>query len=130
MPGTVLVVDDSPDVLDAFRMLLEMEGYAPICAENGNKALAYLHAAPTLPDAIFLDLIMPVMDGHTFRAAQLREPRFRAIPTVIMTAYPISGDIGGAPVLNKPLDTPRVLAALERATTPAARGPRRRQPAA
>src|SRR5205823_1575262 len=43
--------------------------------------------ADPLPCIILLDLMMPVMDGQTFRMAQLSDPRIAHIPIVVISAY-------------------------------------------
>jgi CheY-like chemotaxis protein len=82
----ILVVEDDRDIRKNMKLLLESEGYEVTLAENGRLALDYLEGAPLLPDAIILDLTMPVMDGFEFREAQLIDARLASIPVGIMTA--------------------------------------------
>jgi CheY-like chemotaxis protein len=56
-----------------------------LVAANGQHALERLREA-LLPDLIFLDLMMPVMDGAAFRTEQQRDPRLSEIPVVVMSA--------------------------------------------
>jgi DNA-binding response OmpR family regulator len=67
--GSLLVVDDEPEVADVVRDYFEGLGYSVTCAFNGRDALvlASLHR----PDAVILDIRMPDRDG----AAVLRELR-------------------------------------------------------
>lgn len=58
----VLIVDDDATIRDGLAAVLELEGFGVSCAENGRAALAQLGAG-LRPDAIVLDLVMPVMDG-------------------------------------------------------------------
>ncbi len=83
----VLVVEDDVDVLRAIVQVLEDEGLPVRTAENGLAALAQLRDpdAPQ-PCVILLDLMMPVMDGWSFRATQLRDPFLAHIPVVLLTA--------------------------------------------
>ncbi len=62
----VLVVEDDVAIRDAVAEVLRQAGYAVATAENGSVAMTCLGAGA--PDVILLDLIMPVMDGHSFRA--------------------------------------------------------------
>jgi DNA-binding response OmpR family regulator len=60
----VLVVEDEDDVRALIRLLLERAGIAVIEARNGEDALRWVHSER--PDAIVLDVTMPVLDGwHT-----------------------------------------------------------------
>ena len=68
----VLVVDDDRDIRELLVELLGGEGYLVSSAADGRQALWEAHAHR--PDVILLDLMMPVMDGYQFRAAQLDDP--------------------------------------------------------
>ena len=66
----VLIVEDDDDVRDAIAELLADHAYSPVAAANGQDALDRLQKPDERPCVILLDLMMPVMDGWTFRAAQ------------------------------------------------------------
>lgn len=66
----VLVVDDSPDVLDATKDLLTAHGYEVETAENGATAMTKYFTFK--PDLVTLDLAMPVMDGYETLSRLLR----------------------------------------------------------
>ena len=66
--GHVLIVDDDPDLREMMAMLLAEEGFDTEVASNGQDALDKARARP--PRVIVLDMMMPVMDGWTFRAHQ------------------------------------------------------------
>lgn len=82
----ILLIEDDEFIGEHLRLLLDGEGYAVTLCVNGRRALDHLTAAPTLPDLIFLDLMMPVMNGLEFRRAQLNDPRLGYIPVIVMTA--------------------------------------------
>jgi CheY-like chemotaxis protein len=82
----ILFVDDSLDHQELVAEFYFGEGYEIVCASNGQEALDLLETMEKLPAFILLDLMMPVMDGHGFRDAQLNNPRLTPIPIVIMTA--------------------------------------------
>lgn len=63
---SILVVDDEPDLRDALRDLLELEGYEVQCAGDGAEAIEQAQAAR--PRLIVLDLMMPRMNGYEFIA--------------------------------------------------------------
>jgi CheY-like chemotaxis protein len=98
---TVLVVEDDEDVRDAIAMVVEREGFEPVCKTHGLDALRYLDTCDRLPSIILLDLMMPVMDGWEF--LRRRTERTRDIPVVVITA----GNPGALPdnirCLAKPL---------------------------
>ena len=114
--GNVLLIEDEPDLRGLLAEVLEREGYAVALAENGSAALALLRAAPA-PDLIFVDLMMPVMNGLRFRAAQLEDPMLAEIPTIALTASRTTQEqLAGlrfTDILYKPFQLPVLFAALE-----------------
>lgn len=90
-PGTVLVVDDDPDIREAIAQVLEDEGYGTVSVGNGREALAYLRQE-SAPCCILLDLMMPVMNGFAFRAEQQQDAVLSSIPVVVLTADPNAHD--------------------------------------
>ena len=67
-PCRVLVIEDDATIRGVVAEMLLDEGYEPFLAINGQDGLAQLAACR--PDLIILDLMMPVLDGVAFRAAQ------------------------------------------------------------
>jgi two-component system, chemotaxis family, chemotaxis protein CheY len=119
---TVLVVDDDIDGLEAMIDVLRAAGYEAVGAVGGRQAIDYLRGAPRLPDVILLDLMMPYMDGHGFRAEQRSDARLAAIPVVVVTA---DGDARGkaaaleaAGGLTKPLEMRPLLEMVDRVCSP------------
>jgi CheY-like chemotaxis protein len=110
----VLIVEDDPTVRSSLAGILQDEGYRVATAKNGEEALAYLraHRAPRL---ILLDLMMPVMDGLTFRAQQLGDPAMARIPTVVLSAARESDKMRGLAFhgyLQKPIELDLLLEVL------------------
>jgi CheY-like chemotaxis protein len=116
----VMVVDDDDEIRDALGSLLELEGYEVMSASNGREALELLEAKK--PDVILLDLMMPVMDGWTFRASQKSDPRFADVPVVVLTAAGVqaANRVDANHVLQKPLSFDRITRAIEDVTSRAA----------
>jgi CheY-like chemotaxis protein len=85
MTKSILVVEDDTSIRELLVELLESEGYLVASAVNGLEGLKYLQADKK-PDLILIDLMMPVMDGYSFRTEQLKHPLWSKIPTVVMSA--------------------------------------------
>ena len=83
----VLIIEDDEDIRASLMDLLEDHGYLPLGASHGREALDLLGVAAHLPCLIVLDLMMPIMDGVTFREEQLRNPHLSSIPTILISAY-------------------------------------------
>jgi CheY-like chemotaxis protein len=109
-PEHILVVEDDKDLRDSLCEALRFEGYHVICAEHGEAALRHLSTGAR-PCVILLDLMMPVMDGWTFRAEILKDQTLAAIPVVVMTAASAvrARTIPGATFLQKPLQMDAVV---------------------
>ncbi|WP_407910184.1 response regulator transcription factor [Lysobacter claricitrinus] len=80
----VLIVEDDATTRDGLAGLLELEGFSVSRAENGQVSLSLLRAG-LRPDAIVLDLVMPVMDGLRFLKT-IRSTIHSTIPILVMTA--------------------------------------------
>jgi signal transduction histidine kinase/CheY-like chemotaxis protein len=89
-PCPVLVIDDDPSARSLTRAMLEKEGWAVTEAANGIEALASMEKER--PSLIFLDLMMPEMDGFAFAAEVGRHPEWRSIPIVVVTAQDLTSD--------------------------------------
>ena len=85
-PHRVLVVDDDTDIRETIIEVLEDAGYQAVGAANGIEALAQLRAPADSWCVVLLDLMMPQMDGRTFRVEQLQDPALSPIPVVIVSA--------------------------------------------
>jgi len=80
----VMVIDDSPDVVSVLSRFLKNEGCTPIEAHSGKEGLAVL--AENDVDLIFLDLMMPEMDGFEVFKALRSGSRNSEVPVIMMTA--------------------------------------------
>jgi CheY-like chemotaxis protein len=81
----ILVIDDEPGITRTMKMNLERSGAYSVCAENhADRALET--ARRFRPDLIFLDVMMPEIDGGHL-AAQIGSDRdFRSTPVIFLTA--------------------------------------------
>jgi CheY-like chemotaxis protein len=108
---TVLVVEDDRDGLDVIREALELHGYRVVGVTNGADALNCLRDG-VRPCLILLDLMLPVMNGWQFRAAQKRDAALASIPVIVISAYKNVGQAAKAleaDFLAKPLQLPELL---------------------
>ncbi|CAN5444097.1 hypothetical protein BH11MYX1_BH11MYX1_42230 [soil metagenome] len=85
-PCTVLVVDDDDDIRETVADALTQYGHVVLQAKEGADALRVLRETESLPGLILLDLMMPGMDGITFRHHQTQDTRLRGIPVVVLSA--------------------------------------------
>ncbi len=111
---TILILDDTPDLLESVCALLEVEGFRIIGFLSGREALTWLDEHQEPPDCILLDLMMPLMSGKAFAAEVRARPRLRNIPLVVMTAQGIDPEVppGTATVVLKPFSAAQLLRAL------------------
>lgn len=110
----ILVVDDNPDNTILLQYLLEEFGFSTLVADCGKAALAMVEFEP--PDLIFLDLMMPDMNGIEVARHIRANPLIQDIPIVLVTAY--TEEIGDADysllngMLAKPIDENKLLSLL------------------
>ncbi len=115
----MLIIEDDRHLREVLASVLREEGHEVDAHPDGQAALASLDSGPK-PDAILLDLMMPVMNGWQFRARQLAQPQLAQIPTILMTAsaHLDRAGITADDILFKPLRLDRLLATLERFLDP------------
>ena len=85
---TILIVDDSPMIVDVFVTMLERGGYRPITAFSGGECLETLKS--TTPDLVLLDIMMEPMDGWETLEKIKTSPATRNIPVLMLTAKPLT----------------------------------------
>ena len=113
-PVRVLVVDDEPAIRHAVEAVLVDEGFVVATAPDGAAALTAVETVR--PDAILLDLRMPVMDGYAFLAAYRVRPEPRAAVIVCSTSAKLAGtvDLGATAYLRKPFDIDELISVIYR----------------
>jgi CheY-like chemotaxis protein len=112
--ANILIVDDERDVVTLVKFILTKEGHTVDEAYNGAQALEKLGVEPAkdaveLPDLVILDVMMPVMDGHTACRRINENARTRNIPLIVLTAKGQMRDLfemasNVAAYLEKPFD--------------------------
>jgi CheY-like chemotaxis protein len=84
--GIVLVVDDEFGIAELIDAVLTDEGHRVLTAMNGRQGLAMM--AKERPDLVFLDYMMPVMDGADVLSAMAGDPSVAKVPVVLMSSMP------------------------------------------
>jgi len=79
----ILIVDDDPDILDNILTILGTQPYRLATARDGKKCMELI--AQEIPDLLILDLLMPRMDGWGVIREMRSEPRYSAVPVMILT---------------------------------------------
>jgi len=113
----VLIIEDDPDFREHLAALIRSRGHQVEFADHGEDALLKLLVGE-LPSLILLDLMMPVMDGWTFRARMLQDPKLAAIPVAVLSGV---GSVKNESLklqidsyLGKPVDLPALYRLIER----------------
>lgn len=122
-PQRVLVVDDTLDTLELWRVWLTMCGFHVDVARNGLEGIQ--HAIGHPPLVILMDLRMPVMDGWEAMRVLQGHPQTKNIPVLCVSADVMpdtaqrAGCGGCVSFLSKPLDPHDLLEDIRRVLRPA-----------
>ena len=117
----VLVVDDSATIRRSAETMLANEGYEVITAENGFEALSKI--TRHRPDLIFVDIMMPRLDGYQTCAIIKNNSEFRDTPVVMLTSKDGLFDmargrvVGSDQYLTKPFTREELLGAVKQHTS-------------
>jgi CheY-like chemotaxis protein len=121
-PHRVLVIDDDRMVRHVITRHLTSVGYDVVSAGNGAEGLRALQHDREI-GLVLLDLMMPQMDGWSFRRAQMLEERLRQVPTVVMTGAPLAQvvhtELQAADYLLKPIGRDHLLSVVRSYCAPA-----------
>ena len=83
-PTKVLVIDDSNTIRRSAEMYLRQAGYEVILAEDGFDALSKI--ADHQPRLIFVDIMMPRLDGYQTCALIKQNPKLKATPVIMLSS--------------------------------------------
>jgi DNA-binding NtrC family response regulator len=118
---SILLIDDDAGMLRALEKVLAAEGAAVTCAEWAYDAMEILTGRNPKFDLVITDLQMPFMTGVLtgVSVVYVIHTNFPALPVIVLTAFG-SPEVksrclclGAAAFLEKPLDTPHLLATVE-----------------
>lgn len=109
---TVLVIDDDPPIRTLLAYAFASHGIAVIAAADGIEAIALLDRAR--PDAIIVDLQMPIMDGAAFmQALALRDEQPPVLLMSCLDARRSAQRLGASASVDKPFDPEAVVTQVE-----------------
>ena|SRR6185503_7278777 len=115
----VLLIDDEPSFTRMLKLSLDRRGFEVMVENNG--AYAHTVARDFRPNFIFLDVIMPDVDGGDVAAKIRNDPDLKEVPIVFLTAgvsketTRVKGNtIGGQTYLAKPITVDEVVACIEK----------------
>jgi CheY-like chemotaxis protein len=113
----VLVVDDDVRNIFALSSLLERHSMQVASATTGYEAINLIETSPDL-SLVLMDIMMPEMDGYETMRIIRKDPRFRRLPIIALTAKAMKGDrekcleAGAADYIAKPVNTEQLLSLL------------------
>jgi DNA-binding response OmpR family regulator len=84
MSRSVVCVEDEPEMIDLYRLILNRRGFDVIGADGGREGLEVIREH--LPDLVLLDLMMPDIDGWEVYKQLKANPTTREIPVIVVTA--------------------------------------------
>jgi len=96
-PKTILLVDDDPVLIQAYRPRLEKAGYTVKPAVDGLDAMRQMSL--NTPDVIILDLLMPKFNGVEIMGFIRSNPKLKNVPVIVFSSNPII-DSDGEPILE------------------------------
>ena len=112
-PTRILVIDDSNTIRRSAEIFLRQGGHEVVLAEDGFDALAKVN--DHTPDLIFCDILMPRLDGYQTCAIIKRNPRFGAVPVIMLSSKDGVFDkargrmVGSQDYLTKPFSKDQLL---------------------
>jgi len=113
----IMVVDDSKTIRRTAETLLQREGFNVITAEDGFEALAKI--ANQKPDLIFVDIMMPRLDGYQTCALIKNNAQFKSTPVIMLSSKDGLFDkakgriVGSDQYVTKPFSKVELLEAVE-----------------
>jgi twitching motility two-component system response regulator PilH len=112
-----MIVDDSPTEVHVMRTALEKHGFQTMSAADGTECLNLAREAR--PDLIFMDVVMPGLNGFQATRTLTRDPQTKSIPVVMITTKDQVTDRiwglrqGAVDYLVKPVDESDLVAKAE-----------------
>jgi len=118
----ILIADDNENIREALTYLLEDEGYKLWMARDGAETLA--KAREIHPDILFLDIMMPVINGYEVCRVIKNDPDLKGIYVIMLTAKGQVAEqergrsVGADEYIVKPFSPMEVLAKIKKIFAP------------
>lgn len=110
---TILVVDDEPFICRSLTFVLRKDNYRVLEARNGEEALTMIREHK--PDLVFLDVMMPKLNGFQVTEAVRADAALAAVKIILLTAKGQDSDreigktAGANDYLTKPFSPTKIL---------------------
>lgn len=109
--GPILVVEDTPNVLELLAVTLRFKGYEVVTAKNGLEGLEMVEKSN--PAIIISDILMPLMDGYAFiQKLRTSNSASNRVPVIFLSATYVTPEdkdfamnLGATRFLEKPIET-------------------------
>lgn len=117
MKKTILIIEDQAPMRRNIALMLQMEGYETLTAENGRAGLKL--ALERRPDLVLCDVMMPELDGYGVVQALRAEKSMATVPFIFLTAKSDKTDLrigmnfGADDYLTKPVIRDDLIAAVQ-----------------
>jgi DNA-binding response OmpR family regulator len=117
MSRKILLVDDDKETVNFMKYTMKLKGYEIFTASSGREALEQI--AFNRPDAVVLDVMMPVLDGFTTLKAIRANPATAELPVLMLTAITEEASVtrawreGANLYLAKPFEVEELSACIE-----------------
>jgi two-component system, OmpR family, response regulator len=116
MPGTVLLIEDEPNIIEAIRFLLSREGWQVATHSDGTDAVETVRRVR--PDLLILDVMLPGRSGMDILRDLRGDAEWRGLPVLMLTARGQARDrdmaerAGASRFMTKPFSNQDVLTAV------------------
>jgi len=112
---SVLIIDDDSRNIFALSLYLKARGFQSISALSAKEGIEILNKSHNIA-VVFMDMMMPEMDGYE-AIGKIREiPRFSSLPIIAVTAQAMTGDkekcldAGASGYISKPINMDKLIA--------------------
>ena len=113
MTGTVLLIEDEPNIIEAIRFILSRDGWRVDTHSDGKTAFEAVRARN--PDLVVLDVMLPNRSGYDILNGLRADPEFKELPVLMLTARGQKKDrelaekLGASRFMTKPFSNGEVL---------------------
>jgi len=113
MGGSVLLIEDEPNIIEAIRFILSRDGWRVDTHSDGLTALDAVRARR--PDLVVLDVMLPNRSGYDILHDLREDPELKGLPVLMLTARGQKRDrelaekLGASSFMTKPFSNGEVL---------------------